>query len=554
MRMPGVTPFPPEFAARYRERGYWEDRPLIDHYRDAFAAWPGRVAVIDHESTLSYARLAARAEHVARALLDLGLRPGDRVVVQLPNTALFASFFIALQHIGAIPIMALPSHRFREVEQFVRLSGAVALASPAKAKDADFADIFQRVRAANPSLRWHITQGADPDAIGPRHAVRLESLHEGEPRATADALAEIRAAIDPEDPAVFQLSGGTTGIPKLIPRSHNDYAFNSKMAASVCDIRDGDVLLDVLPISHNLPLACPGMQGFLFSGATVSLCASTRAADVLDRVERDRPTHIHLVPALLIKLLNDPSVAGRDLGSMRVIQSGGQRLQPQTRLRAEQVFPNATVQENFGMAEGLLMFVRLDDPAEVRLETVGRPVCPDDEVRLVDDEGRDVPDGEVGELWARGPYTLRGYYNAPEHNARAFSPDGFYMSGDLMWRHPTGNYVVAGRKKDLINRGGEKISAEEIENLILAHPAVLNVACVPVEDEVLGERMCACVILREGGELTLEDLVEHLRGYELARHKLPERLRICTEFPLSPVGKVSKKDLVAMLREAGETA
>ena len=173
---------------------------------------------------------------------------------------------------------------------------------------------------------------------------------------------------------------------------------------------------------------------------------------------------------------------------MHVIQSGGQRLQPDTRIRTEQVFPNCTVQENFGMSEGLLMFVRLDDPPEVRLETVGRPICPDDEVRLVDEDDRDVPDGAIGELLARGPYTLRGYYAAPEHNARAFTTDGFYRSGDLMRRHPSGNYVVEGRKKDLINRGGEKISAEEIENLILGHPAVQNVACVAMPDPVLGER------------------------------------------------------------------
>ncbi len=173
---------------------------------------------------------------------------------------------------------------------------------------------------------------------------------------------------------------------------------------------------------------------------------------------------------------------------MHVIQSGGQRLQPDTRIRTEQVLPNCTVQENFGMSEGLLMFVRLDDPPEVRLETVGRPICPDDEVRLVDEDDRDVPDGAVGELLARGPYTLRGYYAAPEHNARAFTTDSFYRSGDLMRRHPSGNYVVEGRKKELINRGGEKISAEEIENLILGHPGVQNVACVAMPDPVLGER------------------------------------------------------------------
>lgn len=545
MKMTGVTPFPAKFAERYRSRGYWEDRPLIDHYLDASRRWPDRIAVVDDHESLTYAQLAERAEHVARALVDLGLRPGDRVVVQLPNTALFASFYVALQHIGVVPVMALPSHRFREVEQFVRLSGAVALVSPTKAKDVDFRSIFARIAGEQPSLRRHIAQGAPSPGDD---FVPLESLHQGEPVASAEQVRKFTAQIDPEDPAVFQLSGGTTGVPKLIPRSHNDYAFNSKLAASVCDVRDGDVLLDVLPISHNLPLACPGMQGFLFAGATVALSVSTHAVSLFRRIQDDRATHIHVVPALLIKLINDPAADKFDLTTMRVIQSGGQRLQPETRTRAERVFTNATVQENFGMAEGLLMFVRLDDPADVRLETVGRPICPDDEVRLVDELGQDVPDGEIGELWARGPYTLRGYYNAPEHNARAFSADGFYMSGDLMWRHRSGNYVVAGRKKDLINRGGEKISAEEIENLILSHPAVVNVACVPVDDPVLGERMCACVVLRDGVSLTLPELVEHLRSYELARHKLPEYLQVYAEFPVSPFGKVSKKDLVADLR------
>ncbi len=544
MHLPGVTAFPREFAAKYRAKGYWADRPLIAHYLEAFDTWPDRVAIVDDHESISYAEVARRAEHVARVLVELGLRPRDRVVVQLPNTAAFVSFYLGLQHIGAIPIMALPSHRYREVEQFVRLSGAVALASPATARDADFQSIFARVAAEQDQLHLHLVQGGEE--LSPS-AVRLEDLHERPTSTTVEQLDALRAEIDPEDPAVFQLSGGTTGIPKLIPRSHNDYAFNSRLAVSVCDVRAGDVLLDVLPISHNLPLACPGMQGFLLSGATVALSASTRTENVFERIQSVGATHMHVVPALLIKLINDPLAGSFDLSSMRVIQSGGQRLQPETRTRAEKVFPNATVQENFGMAEGLLMFVRLDDPAEVRLETVGRPICEDDEVRLVDDDGQDVADGEVGELWARGPYTLRGYYNSDEHNARTFSPDGFYMSGDLMWRHPSGNYVVAGRKKDLINRGGEKISAEEVENLLLAHPAVVNVACVPVADEVLGERMCACVVLRPGTSVTLADLVAHLESYEVARHKLPEYVRSYTEFPLSPVGKVSKKKLVAEL-------
>lgn len=546
MTLPGVTPFPPEFAARYRARGYWEDRPLIAHFLDVFTAYADRPAVLDEEGSYSYAELAAASERVALNLLDLGLAPRDRVVVQLPNTRLFASFYFALQRIGAIPIMALPSHRYRELRQFTALSGAVAAAAPAAGRDVDFAQLHRRIRAGHPHLRLSVLQGGQAGAGS--DWVSLEELHERRPTGhTAADLAAIGARIDPCDPAVFQLSGGTTGIPKLIPRTHNDYAFNSRLAVSVCGVRDGDVLLDVLPIEHNLPLACPGLQGFLLRGAAVCLSAATRAPQVFAAIDRHRVTHIHVVPALLIRWINDPAAGRHDLGSVRVIQSGGQRLQPETRLRTERVFRNVTVQENFGMSEGLLMFVRLDDPPEVRLETVGRPICPDDEVRLAGEDGTDVADGEVGELLARGPYTLRGYYNAPEHNQRAFTPDGFYRSGDLMWRHPSGNYVVAGRTKDLINRGGEKISAEEVENLILGHPAVLNVACVPVPDPSLGERMCACVILRPGCQLTLPELTGFLAAEEIARHKLPERLAVLDRFPLSPVGKVSKKDLAAML-------
>ena len=200
------------------------------------------------------------------------------------------------------------------------------------------------------------------------------------------------------------------------------------------------------------------------------------------------------------------------------------------------------------MAEGLIMFVRSSDPPQVRRETCGRPASPADEVYLVDEDGHVVPDGEPGELIVRGPYTLRGYFRSPEHNARAFTPDGFYRSGDLLRKLPSGNYVVEGRVKDLINRGGEKISAEEVENLILGHKAVLNVACVPYPDPVLGERMCACVVLRPGcSALSLDELVGFLRGFEIAAFKLPERLELFDSLPLSGFGKVSKKDLAARL-------
>ena len=538
----GVVRFPREFAALYRAKGYWEDRSLRDTFDQCFKSYAARVAIVDGEQTVTYAQLDERSTRLALNLLDEGLRPRERVVVQLPNVVEFAYLYFALQKIGCVPILALPTHRYREMSQFAELSGAVACVTPDRAKDFDYRDLLSRIRKGNPTLRIGIILGQAPSGF-----LSLKELIERPSRSSAADLKEIN--IDPEDPAVFQLSGGTTGIPKLIPRSHNDYIYNSKIAAAVTGVAAEEVFLDVLPLAHNLPLACPGLQGYVLHGAKFVLSNSPEREEIFRVIERHQVTHMAVVPALLIRLINDPLIAKFDLSSLRVIQSGGQRLQPEVRRRTKELIPSVTVQENFGMAEGLLMFVRFDDPEEVRMETVGRPLSPADEVRLVDDDDNEVAAGEVGELLARGPYTLRGYFGVPEYNARAFTSDGFYRSGDLMRLHPSGNYMVEGRKKDLINRGGEKISAEEIENLMLTHPAIQNVACVPMPDPVLGERMCAYVILRADEALTLPQLVAFLLDQEIAKHKLPERLEIVEEFPLSPFGKVSKKDLTERITQ-----
>jgi 2,3-dihydroxybenzoate-AMP ligase len=536
----GVVPFPPEFARRYRERGYWADKSLAEEFSVVFDRFRGRVAVIDRDRSFTYGDIDDQSTNLALNLFSAGLKPLDRVVVQLPNVAEFIILYFALQKIGAIPIAALPPHRYAEISQFAELSGAVACVVPDPARDFDYTKMIERIRAANPTMKFGIVLGAAPPGF-----LSLSQMI-GTPAALPpSALADIK--IDPADPAVFQLSGGTTGIPKLIPRTHNDYAYNSKVASSVCAIDGDSVLLIVLPIAHNLPLACPGVQGVFFHGGKVVLGTSTRPEQMCALIEKHRVTHVKVVPSLLIRLLNDPAAKQHDLSSLRMIQSGGQSLQPDTRQRSRELIPSAFVQENFGMAEGLIMFVRLGDSEDVCNETVGRPVCPDDEVRILDDDDQEVPLGQTGELCCRGPYTLRGYFGVPEYNARVFTSDGFYRSGDLMRQHRSGNYIVEGRKKDLINRGGEKISAEEIENLILSHPAVKNVACIPSPDPDLGERMCACVLVRDGRRITFDELKQFLIEKEIAKYKLPERLEIMDEFPLSNIGKVSKKDLVKMI-------
>jgi 2,3-dihydroxybenzoate-AMP ligase len=532
----GFVPFPPEFAKKYRDKGYWQDQSLADEFSVIYTRFSDRVALVDGDLQLTYAELDTVTTNLALNLLEIGLKPLDRVVPTLPNVHEFVVLYFALQKIGAIPIAALVTHRYAEISQFVNLSGATTCIYPETVGDFSFSPIIERVQAESESLKIRIVLGQAK--LG---EYSLRSLIDKPAKLPLSALRAIH--IEPTDPCIFQLSGGTTGIPKLIPRTNNDYAYNSKVAASVCEVDAESVLLLVLPIAHNLPLACPGIQGFMFQGAKVVVHANTRPAEIFALIQRHKITHLKVVPALLIRLINDPSIGDYDLSSLKLIQSGGQRMQPEVRAKTRALIPGVFVQENFGMSEGTLMFVRAADSEAVKLETCGRPVCEDDEVKLLDEDDQEVLDGEVGELTVRGPYTLRGYFGVPEYNAKQFTKDGFYRSGDLMRKHPSGNYMVEGRKKDLINRGGEKISAEEVENLILMHDAVQNAACVPMPDVNMGEKMCAFVILKKNKNLNLKQLTDFLMTKEIARFKLPERLEVLTEFPVSTFGKVSKKAL-----------
>jgi salicylate---CoA ligase len=347
---------------------------------------------------------------------------------------------------------------------------------------------------------------------------------------------------DPPDPAgvaVFLLSGGTTGLPKLIARTHNDYSYNARASAELCRLDERTVYLVSLPASHNFPLACPGILGTLLSGGRVVMIASPDPASAFAAIEREGVTITATVPAVAQRWLTQ---AVGPLRSLEVLQVGGARLADEHARRIKPVL-GATLQQVFGMAEGLLNYTRLDDPDEVICGTQGRPLSPGDEVRIVDADGRDRPDGEPGALLTRGPYTPRGYYRAPEQNARAFTPDGWYASGDVVRRRVDGNLVVEGRDKDMINRGGEKISAEEVENLLYRMPGISQVAAVAAPDTELGERICVFVVPEPGRDISLAAISDGLEAAGVARFKWPERLEIVAELPVTKMGKLDKKAL-----------
>ncbi len=534
----GMVPWPADFESRYRAEGYWVGSTLGEAFDRAVATYAHREAVVDGPKRLTYRELGQLVNRLALYLAGQRITSGKRVVFQLPNVWEFIVAYFACLKVGAIPLTCLPAHRHAEIEYLTNLTEAVAWLIPSEFRKFDYIAMAEELRERLPSLQEIFVVG---EHAGSGMTLLSDGLNDPiEDRVPKDTLAKLSP--DPDAPAVFQLSGGTTGLPKVIPRTHNDYLYNSLESAVASSFNSKSVLLVSVPIAHNFPLACPGSQGAIFLGAKVVLASGPEPEMVFKLIERERVTWIPAVPAMTISWLNHPLLRHTDLSSLKTLCVGGSRLNPEPARRVlTQMGPVLT--QVFGMAEGLLCYTHEGDPEEVLVETQGRPISTGDEIRIVDDSNHEVPAGQIGELVCRGPYTIRGYYRAEEHNQVAFTPDGFYRTGDMVRMHPSGNLVVEGRKKDLINRGGEKINAEEMENLILAHPTVVNVALVAMPDPVLGERACAYVILRPGESLTLDDLTHFLEERRIAKFKFPERLEVVERFPTTAVGKISKNAL-----------
>ncbi|WP_433232726.1 (2,3-dihydroxybenzoyl)adenylate synthase [Actinomadura formosensis] len=517
--MDGFTPWPADLEARYKAEGYWTGRLLGDVLRGA----PAHTALVAGADRLTYADLDDRAARTAAGLLRLGIRRGDRVVVQLPNTAGFVVTFLALVRIGAAPVLALPAHRASEIRHLCELAEARAYICADRDGDFDYRAMARELPVE------HVIVDGEAEEFPPLASVDAEP-------APIDGPA-------PSDVGVFLLSGGTTGLPKLIPRTHRDYVYNLEASAELCGFTSSTVYLVVLPAAHNFALACPGILGVFAAGGTVVLAPSGSPDEAFPLIERERATVCAVVPPIALLWLDAVTWQDEDISSLRLLQVGGAKFAAERAAEVPGVL-GCAVQQVFGMAEGLLNYTRLDDPDDLVERTQGRPLSPADEIRIVDADGKRVAPGEVGELLTRGPYTLRGYYRAPEHNARSFTPDGFYRTGDLVRELPSGHLIVEGREKDQINRGGDKISAEELENHLLAHPAIHDAAVVGVPDPTMGERTCAFLILREAEKPpTLRDLKDFLRTRGVAAYKFPDRLETVSEFPRTPVGKISKKTL-----------
>ena len=534
----GFVPFPADRAAEYRRVGYWRGVPLDRLLRDAASNWPDKPAVIDATGSYTFAELDALADRTATGLADRGIAPGDRLLLQLANSREFAVAVFALLRAGAVPVMCLPGHRTAELGHFADVSGAVGLVIPDIAGGFDFREMAALLVEANPGLR-HVFVHGDP---GPYEAWSALPASVG---ASPPAI-----PVDTGAPAVLLVSGGTTGLPKLIPRTHDDYVYNAVACAQACELVHDDVYLAVLPAGHNFPFACPGLLGSMSVGATVVFTDDPSPESAFALIDRHRVTVTGVVNALA-KLWTQACEWEPVLPtSLRLVQVGGSRMSPE---EARYIYEGLSsgLSQIFGMAEGMLNFTRPGDPLDLVENTQGRPMSPHDEMRVVDERGAPVPPGEEGELLVRGPYTLNGYYRAEEANARSFSPDGFYRTGDRVRIFADGEragYVeVTGRIKDVIHRGGETVSATDLEDHLLAHPAVYSAAAVALPDEYLGEKICAAIVFT-GPAIGLAELNRFLDERGASKHARPDVLVPMPSLPTTAVGKVDKKKVVAAIQ------
>ncbi|MDQ2184278.1 AMP-binding protein [Alcaligenaceae bacterium A4P071] len=541
--------WPDDLAARYRAAGHWRGETFGGWLRERAQAHPEKIAIVGGEMRWSYAELDRRADEMAAGLLASGLAAGDRVVVHLPNIPEFFEIVFGLFRAGILPVYALPAHRITEIEHFASSSEASAYVIAGRHEGYDYADLAAELQQRLPAVRQVFV--ARPDRDGQVGFADLAERGRAQPRPAGPGP-------KPSDVAFLQISGGSTGLSKLIPRTHDDYIYTLRESDVICGMDADSVFLAALPIAHNYPMSSPGVLGALYAGARVVLSPSPSPEAAFPLIEREGVTMTSLVPPLLLVWLQARPDSRHDLSTLKVMQVGGAKLAPEVARRVRPVL-GITLQQVFGMAEGLVNYTRLDDPEDIIVNTQGRPISADDEVLVVDDLGQPVPEGEPGYLLTRGPYTIRGYHNNDSANTRSFTADGFYRTGDIVKRNADGYLSVQGRATDHINRAGEKISAEEIEDHLLAHPNVFDAAVVSIPDEYLGERTCAFIIA-QGEKPRGAQIKQWIRDRGLADFKVPDQVVFVDKFAETAALKISRRELRAALRarlttpEQGEQA
>lgn len=525
------------------------NQPVSLNQRLASALQTGEAAtaLIAADEVISYVQLQSQVAATAARLRTAGIVKGDRVALQLPNCAAAVVLMLAAVMEGAVPVPMLPAYRERELRHILKMTTPRVIATSKGNRRFSAAGTATTVlREENLDAPLRLIDGAAGDD---HRGWRDLSDFCAPPASFAQAPDLSPVPMGADDTAMMLLSSGTTGLPKPIARHNGGYSYMIAEGCKVFELSRSSIYLAVLPISHGFVLNCPGILGTLSSGGTVVLAPDTFAETALELSTTYGVTHTTLVPALLTQWLERVDHSCFEPRTLRHVQVGGSRLSADLAARAESRF-GMRIQQCYGMSEGLLCFTRDTDPDEVRFNSQGRPLSAQDEVSIVDERGIPVPCGQSGELITRGPYTITTYFNNPLATSRSFTQDGYYRTGDLAHLDAAGNVYIDGRVSDSINRGGEKFSPEELEELSRSHTKIKEVACVGMPDVRFGEVACLFAVVQAGEQLSLAEIRHQLEACGIAPFKLPEKLFLVDEIPRKGIGKIDRTTLRAQIREA----
>jgi acyl-CoA synthetase (AMP-forming)/AMP-acid ligase II len=533
-------PYTPEDVERYYGNGDWQHEVLFDIVADRAMQHADRVYVTDGTTSISYGRLRGDAVRLAAGLAALGVARGDRVAVQTPNWAEFAIITVALSRLGAVLVPIMPIFRGDEVRYILRHSGAKVVIGPDTFHNFDFLGMYLGLQGELPELTAVlIARPENPAGLGEARAL-ASAYADGEIDELDAMLGETAA---PDDGCLVVYTSGTTARPKGCL-----HTFNTLYASSIGMIRrlgvtQDDVFFNASPVTHSTGLVTGMLIPLITGGATHFVPAWTPALG-LDRIKEYGCTITFTSTSFLAGTMQAFEADAHDISSMRYWVCAGAPIPGAVVQEARTMFPSCAVLSLYGRSENMVTSMcGPDDPPERSVLSDGHAL-PDAAIQVVGIDGHELPRGETGDLAYRGPSHMLEYYRDPQQTAALYTDSGFSRSGDLGVMDDAGYIRVSGRIKDIIIRGGVNISSREIEDLLLGHPAVRDVAVVAMPDHRLGERCCAFVVPAPGQSVpALADLTDFLREKQIAMQKLPERLEIVDALPMTAVGKVRKNVL-----------
>lgn len=526
-----------EVIKEYEDKGILKKNTIVDRFLEVAGKYADKKAIYDSEHEITYKEMADKILAMGGFLKTQGIDTGDRVLLHINNSIDYAVALLGTMAAGAIPVLLLQEHRQEEISCIGNEVEAKGYITVNSGFIKNWKEMTEEVIRNVSGLKVILTKNAN-EIITEKKVFSLKDAYSN--REYTENLSKYNVE------AVFLLSGGTTGKPKIIPKLQEAYLYNIEKCMERSRFDETTVYLTPLSVSHDFALANPGMLGALLAGGTVVLPETPFPDDAFEMIEAHRVNTITIVPALLKAWLDAMEYNENDLSSLRLVITGAAKIDEKLGNRVEKTF-GVKIQNGYGLGEGITCFTSIDDENRIILNTQGKPISEYDSIKIIDEDGRELPQGEAGELTEKGPYTFGGYYKNDELNRRLFTSDGYFCTGDKAMLDDAGNLVILGRVREQINRAGENVIPSEVESLLRRCTGIIDAAVFGVEDEKLGEKTVAALIAEK--EKSRKEIAEEITLMGGAVYKIPDEIFYLDKFPYKNIGKVDKKELYRLYQK-----